>query len=791
MTQGAGAQPDSRPASASNAAAGPLTGSRRGALPKPDRLLAATAALAALWLLTSPAFAQSPPAEAPKPAAPPSAPSTAQQLDKVEVRGAATAASRRRNSTASKIVIDREEISRFGDTQLGDVLRRLPGVTLGGRPGRGGDIRLRGLGGGFTQILIDGERAPAGFNVDQLPPDQVERIEILRAATAETGARAVAGTINIILREPIAKTQHELRLGLGGDHGDPQADFNWTRNLKWGGPQGDDWLGALSANGSAARRWTDIDLASRSEWMASGAQRSATRQQGGSESDNANLNTNLRLRWKLSDTQSLHFSPFAFLSRWRSRTAVSASGYSSFDATEGEADGQSAALRLNATWQWRRQPTERIELRVGSGINRSESDNLRRETRLGQLRRTQDDHTETRDDNTSLGAKWSLQTTREHQWVSGLEWERGERAQTRQTLENGQPKPGLEEFGDSLSAGTRRLAVYTQDEWSPTKQWSIYAGLRWEAIETRGDPGVGGGVALATRTRNAVASPLFHLLWKPEQWPRDQVRASLTRTWRAPGLNDLIAKPVVNASYPSGANPQSAPDRAGNPLLKAELATGLDLSWEHWLSGGGILTIGGHVRWIDGLIRNLLAQEVVPWDASPRWVSRPRNLSRARTAGLELEAKARLDELWPQAPESWENLLLRANLALFRSQVDGIPGPNNRLDQQPKGTMNLGADYLWPGGVRSGFNWSFVPGDTLQQTEILRRENNLRSVWDAYFSWSSGDPRNTVTWRLSLANLAPRETRVLSIVESDGIRSTTLDRKRSFRVWNLRAETRF
>ena len=717
------------------------------------------------------------------------------RLDKVEVSGATSAASRRRNSTASKIIIDRAELERFGDTQLGDVLRRLPGVTLGGRPGRGGDIRLRGLGGGFTQILIDGERAPAGFAVDQLPPDQVERIEILRAATAETGARAVAGTINIILREPIAKTRHELRLGLGGDHGDPQGDLSWTRNLKWGGAQGDDWLGALSVNASAARRFNDVDVQSRAENLASGALRRDTAQRGGSEGDSANLNASLRLRWKLSDTQSLHLSPFAFLSRNRGRSDIAARGYSGFDAAQGRSEGHSEALRLSASWQWRPEPTERVELRGGLGRNRASGDSLRLETLAGQLHRTQQDHSETHDDNHNLGAKWSLQTHREHQWVSGLEFERGERLQARRTLENGQPKPGLDEFGDSLSAGTRRLAVYTQDEWSPggpaDKTWSLYAGLRWEAIETRGDPGLGGDLGLSTRTRNAVASPLFHLLWKPPQWPRDQLRASLTRTWRAPGLNDLIAKPVVNASYPSGANPQSAPDRAGNPGLRAELATGLDLSWEHWLAGGGVLSLGGHVRWIDGLIRNLLALEAVPWDASPRWVSRPRNLDGARSAGLEMEAKARLGELWDEAPEALDELLLRANLALFTSRVDGIPGPDNRLEQQPRGTLNLGADYLWPGGVRSGVNWSYVPGDTLQQTEILVRRNNLRSVWDAFLSWSSGDPRNAINWRLSLANLAPRETRVLSVVQRGDERSTSLDRKRTFRVWNLRAETRF
>jgi len=118
----------------------------------------------------------------------------------------------RRNSTTAKIIVGREEIDRFGDSTLGDVLKRLPGVTIQGRPGRGGAIRLRGLGSGYTQILLDGERVPPGFSLDSLTPDQIERIEILRAPTAETGARAIAGTINIITRGGYTRRVNDVRL---------------------------------------------------------------------------------------------------------------------------------------------------------------------------------------------------------------------------------------------------------------------------------------------------------------------------------------------------------------------------------------------------------------------------------------------------------------------------------------------------------------------------------------------------------------------------------------------------
>jgi len=738
-------------------------------------LLALTAGLAA---------AQTPPA-------PPAAASAAApaQLDKVTVSGGPTANSRRRNSTASKIVIDRDDLARYGDTQLGDVLRRLPGVTIGGRPGRGGDIRLRGMGGGFTQILIDGERAPAGFNIEQLPPDQIERIEILRAPTAETGARAVAGTINIILREPLAKATQELRASVGGDHGEPQADFNWTRNARWF----DDALaGTLAVNGNLFRRWNDIDTVYRSYRIGSGDQAPLLTGESGQLGQSLNrgggLNANARLRWKLSEQHQIWLSPVAFLNRSQSSTRIDVRGNSRYDRAVGDGESGSAMLRLGASYGFRPTPLSRWELRGGIGRTRFDSDNLRIETRQGQPVRSQLDQSDTRDDNLSLGGKWSLQTAREHQWVSGWEAERGERVQTRSTLENGLPKPGLEEFGDTLSARTRRLAAYTQDEWSPNPQWSVYAGLRWEQMQTEGD---GGGVLPASRTVNAVWSPLLHLLWKPAALPKDQVRLSLTRSYRAPGLNDLIAKPVVNASYPSGANPQSHADSAGNPGLRPELATGVDLSLEHWLSSGGVLMVSAYVREIDGLIRRLLQQETVPWDASPRWVSRPRNLDKARTMGIELEAKARLDELWDEAPDAVAGLLLRANLALFQSEVDGIPGPNNRLDQQPRGTLNLGADYLWANGVRGGFNLGYVPVTRVQSTPLLYRRDNARRVLDAYLQWSSGDPRDGITWRLSLANLAPVDTLVFTQVDNLNSRTTTDDRKRTFANWNLRAEMRF
>src|SRR6185295_17391587 len=157
------------------------------------------------------------------------------RLDPVSVTGSRPDdVQERRNSTTAKIVIGRDEIDKFGDSTLGEVLKRLPGVTIQGRPGRGGAIRLRGLGNGYTQILLDGERVPPGFSLDSIPPDQVERIEILRAPTAETGTRAIAGTINIVTRGGYKRFVNDVRVAAALENDRVQPSASWTRNFTAG-----------------------------------------------------------------------------------------------------------------------------------------------------------------------------------------------------------------------------------------------------------------------------------------------------------------------------------------------------------------------------------------------------------------------------------------------------------------------------------------------------------------------------------------------------------------------------
>lgn len=119
----------------------------------------------------------------------------------------------RRDATAAKTVISRETITRYGDTNLADVLRRVPGITVTKSRGDGSTIRMRGLGEGYTQLMINGEPALPGVTLDSISPDLIERIEVIRTATADQSTQAIAGTINVIFRRSAKRRDHGMKVG--------------------------------------------------------------------------------------------------------------------------------------------------------------------------------------------------------------------------------------------------------------------------------------------------------------------------------------------------------------------------------------------------------------------------------------------------------------------------------------------------------------------------------------------------------------------------------------------------
>jgi outer membrane receptor for ferrienterochelin and colicins len=684
-------------------------------------------------------------------------------LGQVEIRGDRNnGIDQRRESTASKIVIGREEIDKQGDATLGDVLKRLPGVTVQGAPGRGGAIRMRGLGGGYTQILLDGERMPPGFSVDSLTPEQVERIEILRAPTAETGAQAIAGTINIVLREGQRANPDDLKITRSQEHGQGSNQLNWVRNLKTEPMSGTFTLSAMDS-----RRADDSLTEITSDF------RPAQVRMAESESHRQGVHANARLQWKGEQGKSLTLTPFLIYSDYAAQGRIDARRLTSPGVTDTAlTDNQSryASARLNGQWGQRLSADDRLEVRFGLGQSRYDQHMTQTAIRTTALLANSLDEQRFTDRSISLTGKWTRVLDNGHQWVSGLEHEGVRRVE--------EASAGVGDDSGNLKASTARWAAYTQDEFKINPNWSAYAGVRYESILTEGQVS-----EALKRNQSQVWTPLLHALWKPDPAKRDQIRMSLTRSYKTPTLYNLVAPLRYSRDYPiSGNNVPTQPDRVGNPDLRPELATGIDLGFERYLEGGGVLSANVFRRNIKDLIRYQTRLQTVAWSAQQRWVSTPLNVGDAVTQGIELEAKFRLNQAWSEA---WP-VAIRSNISFFNSNVKEVPGPDNRLDQQPSMTANLGADYRLRGlPLTLGGNVNWNPDYDTRRSQEQSSYQGIKRVVDVYGQWRYSA---ATALRLTVSNLLPRDYETATTFSSGGASETARTTDRNWRNVQLRLE---
>jgi hypothetical protein len=104
-----------------------------------------SAVIAAIAALIQPAWAETAPNEA--------------TLGKVVVTDQRDAQAERKNTPLQKIVIAEEEVERYGDATVGDVLRRLPGMSFTGPAGPASPCPMADYGSALRQALyhiVDG-----------------------------------------------------------------------------------------------------------------------------------------------------------------------------------------------------------------------------------------------------------------------------------------------------------------------------------------------------------------------------------------------------------------------------------------------------------------------------------------------------------------------------------------------------------------------------------------------------------------------------------------------------------
>lgn len=158
------------------------------------------------------------------------------------------------SSPSPMTVLGRNEIQGVGITNIGVLLEQLPVAiaftnqsnnTFSSTSGGLITTALRNLGSSRTLTLINGKRFVSGFNpgsgygvdLSVIPTIMVDRIEIITGgASAVYGSDAVAGVINIIMKEDFEGIKFDVRSGISdeGDREQTDVDFALGANFDRG-----------------------------------------------------------------------------------------------------------------------------------------------------------------------------------------------------------------------------------------------------------------------------------------------------------------------------------------------------------------------------------------------------------------------------------------------------------------------------------------------------------------------------------------------------------------------------
>ncbi|KQV90134.1 TonB-dependent receptor [Massilia sp. Root351] len=657
-------------------------------------------------------------------------------MARVEVSGPG-AENQRRNDTAGKLVVGRDELLQYGDSALSGVLKRLPGLSVAGS-----EVRMRGLGAGYTQILINGDPAPPGFAVDTLAPELIERVEIMRTTAAEFSAQAVAGSINIVLRKGASRARRELKL-------QAEHDQRWnpaaTMQLS-----GSDGAYAYSVAGTLSRTGYDNGASIRETLAGApapdGEPGLATTQRRFDErylGSVAKASLAPRLNWTLDGGDTVSWQSLLDLARIdnhggaRETTLQGAATRSPVSTYRSRI--RNDALRSDASWTHSTGGDGKLTVKAGVNVNQRDIDYLFQGADANSVPWLVRKVTSSASDNSAgSSGKYLMPLWPGHSFGAGWDGSFTRRREARLQQDCTPQGAPLYTLDQDYTADVKRMALYAQDEWDVTPRLQAYLGLRWEGLDT----GTVGRAMDKVRSRSSVWSPVLQMLWRLPERERDQLRFALSRTYKAPLTRNLVPRryTINNGNGPTN------PDVEGNPKLQPELAWGVDMGYESYFGKGGVASLSAYARRISDVTVQRLFQD------GATWVGTLANDGRAASQGIEFDAKFPLAALYAGAP----GIDLRVNASRNWSRLDSVPGPHNRLAEQTPLTANLGLDYRVTPAWSGGFNFNVQGGGPARITQALSSDTATARTLDLYALWKPG---KTSQLRLSVANALHRDRR--------------------------------
>ena len=696
----------------------------------------------------------------------------------------------RTETPAPELVYDQQFFEEFEPVSVGDQLRRVPGVAFTSDIGESDAPQLRGLGEGYTQVLVNGRPIPGAGNdrtvyVDRIPAEIVDRIEIIRSPSADIDSQGVGGTINIILKDGATLPPGViLRMGATHDMDNNVTRGNFAASMSGGNKAGDLFY---SLTVDAQERFNNKDVVeevfeedsvgfaeevarggmgrSLQQWDNPGQSVAVERTEEQDSRDSRDVSFNGDLTWNIDMDSSLRMDAF-YLSTARDEHQ---------DTVIYEGDGSVGGLNLE---------NPELEFQDADFNQRSWGFTGLYERTLSDVASFKVDASFTNfvDDSTELTFEETPDGLVERETVDAddSEWMLGA-SYTRDLpgwAPNGaQMKVGFsakwkdrdyrlmleEDLGDDDHGTSDGRFRYSEDrfdvfglvKWNLSDAVVLETGLRAESTKTQQQYNTDfleGGVLDDSESGSAdskefMLNPSAHLQWKLTD--DDQLRFSVAKTVRRPIIDQLV--PAFSLESPGDEDVT-----VGNPELGFETSIGVDVGYERRFGDRGVLGFNVFRRNISDLIALVNTGESVASlgldpDDYPGGLYSYRNIGDANTHGFEFDLSTPLTMFGLKETGVFANYT-----RLWSERANPAGGDDLSIDYQPTYVYNIGLTQNLP-SIDSSFGFSYQKqGESMFVTygeiESQLYDGNL----EVFFEKRLGD---NVVMRLTGNNLLDADSR--------------------------------
>lgn len=165
------------------------------------------------------------------------------------LRGQARAINTERSNVNLTNMVAADQIGRFPDANIGDALKRIPGITMQNDQGEARDIVMRGLAPELNAVTLNGNRIPSAegdnrrVQMDLMPADMVSMVEVNKTLLPDMDADAIGGSVNLITRK--APNKKRLSFTLGGGYNPIRDGATYNGAMVYGDRYFNNKLGAV------------------------------------------------------------------------------------------------------------------------------------------------------------------------------------------------------------------------------------------------------------------------------------------------------------------------------------------------------------------------------------------------------------------------------------------------------------------------------------------------------------------------------------------------------------------